>query len=464
VTARCQLKPANLDIPHMKPAFLLLAFASLVFPVCAQPSPGSPLSGLELLKDFESQRASSSDPDWRNGNADARPIPSGGTLVVANLKGPGIITHIWTTVAHKAPFYSRLLTLKIHWDGEDHPSVEAPIGDFFGIGHGIDKPFVSLPIKVSSDGRGRNCYWPMPFRKSAKILVVNESDKPCNAFYFYVDWQKHKSLPRQTSYFHAMYRQEFPCVMGRNYLLADIVGRGHYVGTIQSVQLMSPGWYDEGDDFFFIDGEQEPRLRGTGTEDYFCDGWGFRAQDGPFYGTPLWEGYETGNHGTAYRFHLTDPVTFKKSLRVEIEHKGSQRFPDGTESGFIERDDLMSSVGLWYQTEPHKPWPALPPGPDRLAERTVKLARGWQAEPDAKHSAGPVQVPKLACTQEGKALWFKPENDSGWLEIGFQLDHELTDTLRGWFVCLFLELRHLSRDARRPGTRHPGPVCRQDSG
>jgi hypothetical protein len=274
----------------MRPAFLFLAFANLVFPVYAQPSPGSPLSGLELLKDFESQRASSSDPDWRNGNADARPIPSGGTLVVANLKGPGIITHIWNTIAHEAPFYSRLLTLKIYWDGEDHPSVEAPIGDFFGIGHGIDKPFVSLPIKVSSEGRGRNCYWPMPFRESAKILVVNESDKPCSAFYFYVDWQKHKSLPKDTAYFHAMYRQEFPCVMGRNYLLADIVGRGHYVGTIQSVQLISPGWYGEGDDFFFIDDEKEPRLRGTGTEDYFCDGWGFRVQDGPFYGTPLWEG------------------------------------------------------------------------------------------------------------------------------------------------------------------------------
>ena len=169
------------------------------------------------------------------------------------------------------PFYSRLLTLRIYWDGETQPSVECPVGDFFGIGHGVDQPFMSIPIRVTSEGRARNCYWPMPFRKSARITVTNESDTACRSFYYYVDWQKHKSLRRNTAYFHAMYRQEFPCAMGRNYLIADLEGRGHYVGSIQSVCLMSDGWYGEGDDFFFVDGEAEPRLRGTGTEDYFCD-------------------------------------------------------------------------------------------------------------------------------------------------------------------------------------------------
>jgi hypothetical protein len=314
------------------PSLILLAaasFSSLAEPVASPVLSGNPLAGLEQLKSFETMRASSSDKDWRNGNNDWRPIEPGATLVLAELEGPGMITHIWNTIAHSAPNYSRLMTLRIYWDGETHPSVECPIGDFFGIGHGIDHSFVSLPIKVSSDGRGRNCYWPMPFRKSAKITVSNDSDKLCGAFYFYVDWQKHASLPPETAYFHAMYRQEYPCVMGHNYLLADLEGRGHYVGTIQSVQLMSGGWYGEGDDFFFIDGESEPRLRGTGTEDYFCDGLGFRQQDGPFYGTPLWQGYDPGCKSTAYRFHIPDPVVFKKSLRVEIEHKGSQQFPDG---------------------------------------------------------------------------------------------------------------------------------------
>lgn len=395
----------------------------------AQLDPGNPLNGLERLKPYETRRASSSDPDWQNGNADARPIAPGGTLTLAELEGPGMIVHFWCTIAHDAPFYSRLLTLRIYWDGEEHPSVECPIGDFFGIGHGVDKSFVSLPVKVSSDGRGRNCYWPMPFKKSARITVTNESDQRCHAFYYYLDWQKHPSLPADTAYFHAMYRQEYPCVMGRNYLLADIVGRGHYVGTVQSVYLVSPGWYGEGDDFFFIDGATEPQLRGTGTEDYFCDGWGFRVQDGPFYGTPLWEGYDTGDRGTAYRWHIPDPVTFTQSLRVEIEHKGSQTFPDGKGDGFIERDDLMSSVAFWYQTEPHKPWPALPAGKDRLPFREQTLVVGYKAVPAAKHSEAPLEVQGVGGATDGKQLWFRPTEANAWVEVPFTVDQELTAEL-----------------------------------
>ncbi len=197
----------------------------------AQLNPGNPLADLEKLKDFQTMRVSYSDADWENCNSDHRPIAPGGTLTLADLDGPGQIVHIWCTIAHPDAFYSRLLTLRMYWDDEQHPSVECPIGDFFGIGHGVDKPFTSLPIRVSSDGRGRNCFWPMPFRKKARITVTNESDKRCDAFYFYVDWQKHPSISRDSAYFHAMYRQEYPCVMGRNYLLADLEGRGHYVGT-----------------------------------------------------------------------------------------------------------------------------------------------------------------------------------------------------------------------------------------
>ena len=343
---------------------LLPEFSSVI--ALAQLNQGNPLAGLEQLKDFQTMRASSSDPDWKNGNRDMRPIKAGQTLTVAELNGPGMIVHSWCTVSHADQNFSRLMTLRIYWDGEKNPSVECPIGDFFGVGHGLDRAFTSLPVRVTSDGRGRNCYWPMPFRKSARITVSNDSDRPCYAFFYYVDWQKRKSLPKDTAYFHAMYRQEFPCVMGQNYQIADIIGRGHYVGTVQSVYLVSPGSYGEGDDFFFIDGEKEPSLRGTGTEDYFCDGWGFREQSGPFYGAPLFEGFKTGDRSSAYRWHIPDPVVFRKSLRVEIEHIGGQVFPDGSHTGFIERDDLMSSVEYWYQTEPHKPWPAMPPTKDRL--------------------------------------------------------------------------------------------------
>ncbi len=421
----------------MKTPILVLALALALHPqpLHAQLNPGDPLSGLERLKSFESRRASSSDTNWVNGNDDRRKIEPGATLTVAELEGPGVITHIWNTVAHAAPNYSALLTLRIYWDGEERPSVECPLGDFFGIGMGVDQSFTSLPIRVSSDGRARNCYWPMPFRKSARITVSNESDVPCRAFYLYVDWQKHKSLPKDTAYFHAMYRQEFPCVMGRNYLLADITGRGHYVGTIQSVYLSSPGWYGEGDDFFFIDGEREPSLRGTGTEDYFCDGWGFRQQDGPFYGTPLWEGNNTGDRGTAYRFHIADPIVFKKSLRAEIEHKGSQKFPDGKSDYFIERDDLMSSVAFWYQTEPHKRWPALPPGPDRLPFRETLLSSGTKAVQQAAHSDNATTTEAFnSSATGGKFMEFTSPNDKGWLEVRFEVVTETNVELRGRLI------------------------------
>jgi hypothetical protein len=410
----------------------LLCVLGIANAASAQFLPGNPLAGLERLKTFETRRASSSDPDWKNGNNDNRPISPGGTLTVAELQGPGVIAHIWFTIAHQAKNYSRLMTLRIYWDGEKHPSVECPIGDFFGVGHGVDTPLSSLPIRVTSLGRGRNCYWPMPFRHSARITVTNESDRPCDAFFYYIDWQKHPSLPNDVAYFHAMYRQEFPCVMGRNYLLADIEGRGHYVGTVQSVVNISDGWYGEGDDFFFIDGEKEPSLRGTGTEDYFCDGWGFYAQEGPYYGCPMSAWGKTGDQTSVYRFHIPDPVTFKKSLRAEIEHKGAQEFPGGGSSGFIERDDLMSSVAYWYQTEPHKPWPALPAGSDRLPFRDKQLAIGWKAVAAATHSEAPLAEQSLGGATDGKQLFFQPKDEKSqpWCEIPFRVEKQSIGRLR----------------------------------
>ncbi len=384
--------------------------------------PSNPLGPLALLKNgVETRRASSCAPDWRNGNGDARYIAPHETLVIADLKGPGRIVHIWFTIAHQAKYYSRLMSIRMYWDGEKNPSVECPLGDFFVIGHGVDKSFSSLPVRVSSSGRARNCYWPMPFKKSAKITITNDSDLPCLAFYYYVDWQKLDKLPPNAGYFHAHYRQEFPARMGRNFLVADIRGHGHYVGTVESVYHTSPGWFGEGDDFFFIDGAKEPQLRGTGTEDYFCNAWGFSEFDGPFYGVPLWEGFNTSDRGTAYRWHLCDPIYFKKSLRVELEHKGSQVFPDGAASGFIERDDLISTVAFWYQKEPHKPWAPLPPGSARLPFHEKVLLEGESAlktckasQPDQVYSQG------LPGASGGQQLFYTAFGADQRLEVAFK--------------------------------------------
>jgi hypothetical protein len=382
---------------------------------------GNPLNGLAKLKEGTAQRASSSDPNWQNGNGDARPIAPGGALVLADLEGPGEIRHIWNTIAAQERGYSRLLVLRMYWDGETQPSVECPIGDFFVIGHGVDVPFESLPVCVSSEGRGRNCYWPMPFGKSAKITVTNEGRKPIDAIYYYIDWCKLEHMDKDTAYFHAMYRQEFPAVMGRNYLLADISGRGHYVGTVLSVRQLTASWWGEGDDFFFIDGATEPQLRGTGSEDYFCDGWGFRKMANPYYGAPLMEGNDPYNLTSVYRWHIPDPVMFQKSLRVEIEHKGVTFNPDGSvKSGFEERPDDFSSVAFWYQTEPHKPYPELPAGYARLYYDYSSIIEAEGRIPDVKASAGPVSAQDGGYSG-GKQLFWTAAEANQTLAIPFEV-------------------------------------------
>jgi Protein of unknown function (DUF2961) len=410
---------------------IALVFTQTVIAL-AQSDFGNPLNGLDTLKDFQAMRASSTDPHWRTGNGDSRPIEPGQTLTLAELQGPGRIVHCWNTISDKEPYYSRLLTLRIYWDGETNPSVECPIGDFFGVGNGIEQSFDSLPIRVTSNGRGRNCYWPMPFRKSAHITVTNDGKQRCENFYYQIDWQKLPSLPRKTAYFHAMYRQEYPCVMGSNYLIADIQGRGQYVGTLLNVCLVSPRWFGEGNDYFFVDGEKEPSLRGTGTEDYFCEGWGFYPGSGSFFGVSYWEGDAgdpAGNVGSFYRWHIPDPVPFKKSLRVEIQHKGAQTFPDGEKTGFTERDDMFSSVAFWYQIEPHKPYPALPPAADRLPLRDVILATGSEVAKSAKHSEAPLEMQHYGNATVGRKLWFLPNNTNGWLDISFQVTKPIDSDL-----------------------------------
>lgn len=346
---------------------LLLVSGIACAPAFAEAMAGKgPLDDLPTLKNFKAERNSSADPNWQNGNGDARPIAPGATLTLAELTGPGRIAHVWFTIADSEPSYGKKLVLRMYWEGEKSPSVESPINDFFVEGHGMDYQVNSLAIRVTSDGRARNCYFPMPFRKSAKIEVANEGKQPVNALYWYIDWQKLESLPADTAYFHAKYRQEYPCIKGTDYLILLARGKGHYVGCNLSVRTREEGWWGEGDDRFYIDGETEPSLRGTGSEDYFCDGWGLRQMDGLFYGCPIMEGLNVGNRTTAYRFHIQDPVPFTKSLTVTIEHKGAHKFPDGKWSGFEERADDFLSVAYWYQSEPHAPFPAFPTVEERL--------------------------------------------------------------------------------------------------
>ncbi len=387
-----------------------LAIAALLTGGAWAETPRAGLEGLATPQDGRTMRASSSDlQDWRNGNGDARPIKPGETLVLAELKGPGEIRHIWNTIASSEPGYSRLLLLRIYWDDETTPSVECPVGDFFGIGHGVDVPYDSLPIRVSSDGRGRNCYWPMPFAKSAKLTVTNEGRKRCDAFYYYIDWQQLPKLGKKAGYFHAQYRQEHPAVMGRNYLIADIQGKGQYVGTVLNWRSRMASWPGEGDDFFYIDGEAEPSLRGTGTEDYFCDGWGFRKQAGVYYGAPLSDWNLPNGFNSVYRWHIADPVTFSKSLKLEIEHKGPVIDAYGkTLEGYGERPDDFSSVAFWYQKEPHRPFEPIPVGYARLYVDPEKAQQAETLVEKGVASEGKALEQKLDGMNGGAQLFWMP--------------------------------------------------------
>ena len=176
------------------------------------------------------------------------------------------------------------------------------------------------------------------------------------------------TIPEDVPYFYAQYRQENPVKPGSDYLIADIKGKGHYAGTVLSVRASHPGWFGEGDDRFYIDGDTIPTLQGTGTEDYFNDAWAFRVVNRPNYGVSIWEGMNAGSHITAYRWHVTDPVFFEDSLRFTIEHKGNLFFENYTlaEAYTDRRPDFFSSVAFWYQQGEPNPFPELPPASERM--------------------------------------------------------------------------------------------------
>jgi hypothetical protein len=383
------------------------------------------LQSLERPGDFESRRSSSADPNWQNGNGDCRPIKPGETLTLAELDGPGRITHIWFTISAEDKFYPRTMTLRIYWDGREEPSVESPIGDFFAVGHGLDAVVDSFPVAVSSDGRARNCYWPMPFGKSAKITVSNDSpDKNVGCIYWYIDWQKLPSLPEDTMYFHAQYRQEFPAKAGEDYLIFDGEGDGVYVGTVESAHMVEPGWFGEGDDRFYIDGATEPQLKGTGTEDYFCDAWGFRQFTHPFYGVSVWEGFEADGRVTAYRWHIPDPIRFRKSLKLTIEHKGSRHKPSGEPyTGYEERPDHYSSVAFWYQRGQAKRFATMPPGPERIFPGI--LIEG-ESLIDSTMTSGETKPKKQENGRffgSAQLFWQNPD-PKGWIEVPFTIEED----------------------------------------
>jgi len=354
------------------------------------------LSGLPFLRDARRGRASSYDVS--GGNADFWLMQPGETRTLASIDGAGSVRHIWMTLGSREEAFPRRSVLRMYWDGATTPCVEAPVGDFFGIGHGVTVEYWSLPLTMSPrDGRGFNCFFPMPFAKNARIEVTNEGARRL-MLYFYVDYELYDSPLENAACFHAQWRRENPTdgwgdpstslragsrrfeddpgyrkevfaspnTTGEgNYTILEARGRGHYVGCNLNIDCFRRGsdpWYGEGDDMIFIDGGTSPTLHGTGTEDYFNTAWSPQTEFcAPYHGLPLTEGtaeWPWGGKHSMYRFHIEDPVHFRESVRVTIEHGHANH---------LSHD--YSSTAYWYQTEPH----ALGP---RLPEVAARLPRG----------------------------------------------------------------------------------------
>ena len=330
------------------------------------------LSSLTRIKKARSLRASSWDTTGRNN--DAWNVEPGETRVLADLKGPGCINHIWATQRNG---YRNVL-LRIFWDNEEHPSILCPLGDFFGLGHEIVNSYDSLLFSASTNGDNQvntgcalNCYVQMPFNKSARIELLNEGNEP-HRQYFYIDYELYgQSLDNDIAYFHAQFRRENPCdgwgheirvntpeanivntkslAWNNNYLILEAEGRGHYIGCNLSITNFQGTWWGEGDDMIWVDGYKwPPDLHGTGSEDYLNQAWGMQSNAFRHNGSSIYE-RDTNGYQTSYVFHLESPVRFEKKIRATIEHGHGNHL----------RNE-MSSVAYWYQREPHKPFGIVP--------------------------------------------------------------------------------------------------------
>jgi hypothetical protein len=347
----------------------------------------SSLHDIAKIRPDSIKRRRISSYDKTGGNHDWLDIQPGELIAIANVKGKvGCIKHIWCTMTCKDKFYLRNIILRMYWDGEDSnsPSVEVPIGDFFGLGHAKKKEFVSLPFQMTPrGGRGFNCWWPMPFSTQFKITIENDTSNLLK-FYFYVDYEIYEEkLSSQIEYgrFHAQWRRENPPNIKKvdpetnkafttlrpmvfnytggknteplayNYIILNAKGKGHYVGChldIDNVTFLpwNINWPGEGDDMIFIDEDIDkaiPTLHGTGTEDYVNQAYGPGKKNlSPYHGTILPGGFNFWGKIAYYRYHIEDPIYFNKRIIVSIEHGHDNH-----------RADDWSSTAYFYQREPH---------------------------------------------------------------------------------------------------------------
>jgi hypothetical protein len=299
-------------------------------------------------------------------------IEPGEVRTLAEIEGSGAIQQIWLTTAN---LRWRDLILRIYWDGQEHPSVECPIGDFFCSGWNQFAQVTSLAVCVNP-GRAFNCYWEMPFRRSARITLENRDPDDHGIVYYQINYAL-TEVPEDAAYFHAQFRRTNPLPFKEDYVILEgVQGRGHYVGTYMAWGVNNSGWWGEGEIKFFMDGDIDfPTICGTGTEDYFCGAYNFdggvvddtmdsryREFTTPYSGLPQVlrpDGtYRSQQRFGMYRWHLTDPIRFEQDLRVTIQALGWRT--EKSDRRYLPLQDDIASVAFWYQTIPAAPFPPLP--------------------------------------------------------------------------------------------------------
>ncbi|MCP4645980.1 MAG: DUF2961 domain-containing protein [bacterium] len=286
-------------------------------------------------------------------------IEPGETYVMADVDGPGAIQQIWLTPAGNW----RFMILRVYWDGEETPSIETPIGDFFCQGWGSYAHVNSLPVCVNP-GSAFNCYWEMPFRKHCRMTVENIADDKAT-LYYQVNYTL-TDIPDDAAYLHAQWRRTNPLPYKETYTIADgIKGKGHLVGVYMAWQVNNTGWWGEGEIKFYMDGDEWPTICGTGTEDYFCGSYNFDREGQYTEFTTAYAGlpqvirpdgtYQSQQRFGLYRWHIMDPIRFEEDLRVTIQALGWR-----SGGRYLPNQDDIASVAFWYQAEPHAPFPKLP--------------------------------------------------------------------------------------------------------
>jgi hypothetical protein len=400
----------------------------------AQLPGGGSLGALIHPRDSRIAHFSSTDPT--GGNQDFRRIAPGDSLTLMDYRGAGIVRRWWLTIAPRNNVaIQRQLIVRAYWDDETEPSVEVPVSDFFGMGFGEWHDYVSLPLNMTSGGY--NCYWPMPFRRHARITVENRSAVPVDAFYYNLDVETLDRVPDDVLYFHAQFRRT-TTVRGEPVRVLEARGRGQYVGTVLSMQPLhghSLG-YLEGDERVFVDGAAAPQVVGTGTEDYFSSGWYFDTgpYSAPYHGAPIRDSV-TGRI-SAYRWHIEDPIPFQTGIAFTIEHGGTNDAP-GTD---------YSSVAYWYQTHPHAPFPPLPsnllpaePWRPRVVEGLIEAEK---LRGGARVTAGRLQVQDMSAF-ETDSTWWSQGQQLWWVEgqPGARLTLQLPVPAAGTYELLGLFTR-----------------------